>query len=117
MTILDASGRAIGGSTLRDEQFVALMAEEIRGLEAPAILGLPPADMLTLVAVLQLAMRHPHLADTHRTLCADLVDAGREYFAACPTVLEAIARGDDVEQDVNVLADTRVVDAVIDPRD
>lgn len=116
MAILDASGNPVG-TTLSDEQFIALMAEEIRALDAPAILGLPPEDMLTLVAVLQLAMRHPQLPDTHRNLCAGLVDSSREYFAECPTVLEAIARGDDVTQDVDVLRDTRIVDAVIDPRD
>lgn len=66
---------------------------------APMELVLRPHTVFALVALLQLATRHPGPTDDIRAAADRFIAAAREYFADCPTVLEVIRRGDDPAED------------------
>jgi hypothetical protein len=79
-----------------DEAIVARMVEEMRSLVAtPCEIVFRPENFFTLVGLVQLAQRHPDLTEAPREMAAKIVAAARAYFAACPTILEVIARGED----------------------
>jgi len=83
--------------TETDAALIDRMIQEIRTLDEPFTVAFRPQTLLGLVGALQLAVRHPGVAQataTHQT-AHQVVEAAREYFAACPTVLEIIRRGDD----------------------
>jgi hypothetical protein len=56
--------------------------------------------VLQLVALIQLAVRHPGVSAELRDAAARFVSGSREYFADCPSVLSIIDAGDDPSQDV-----------------
>jgi hypothetical protein len=102
MALVDPAGNPLASTSLTDEQMVALMAEEVRAVTAtrgPAILALAPIDLFHLVGLVQLAGRHPELESVPAEAVAGFVEAAREYFADCPTVLEVIRRGEDPQFD------------------
>jgi hypothetical protein len=77
-----------------DEALVAAMAAELRRLP-PCECVFQPASMLEFVALLQLALRYPHLEGSHREFAQRFLENARQYFASCPAVLEVMRRGDD----------------------
>jgi len=102
MALVDPAGHPIVSTSLTEDQLVALMVEEVRrvtALRGPAIFAVAPIDLFHLVGLVQLAGRHPELEASPTEAIARLVDAAREYFADCPTVLEVIRRGEDPEWD------------------
>lgn len=80
-----------------DEEAVAALVDELQRCESPIEFVLRPASAFHLVAVLQLALRHPHVPDEARRMAQTMVGHVREYFAdhQAGTVVEAIRRGDD----------------------
>jgi hypothetical protein len=77
-----------------DEVVVAKMAREM------SILGdcechFSAPSMLRCVALLQLASRHPGLADDDHRFIDAFLSGAREFFAQCPTVLDVIRRGEE----------------------
>lgn len=77
-----------------EDPIVDGLVNELEALE-PMELGLRPETVFSLVALLQLALRHPNLPPNARETAERFVLHARAYFAACPTVLEAVRRGDD----------------------
>ena len=60
-----------------------------------------PQTVLELAGLLQLALRHPRLADAScRDTAEKLLHAIRDYFDDCPVTLELLRRGDDPRYDV-----------------
>ena len=84
-----------------DDEAVAALVDELTRCETPIEFVLRPASAFHLVAVIQLALRHPHVPDEARRIGATFVDHVREYFTdqGAPTVVEAIRRGDDPSYD------------------
>lgn len=101
MGLVDSRGQPIASTPLREDEAIARMVTEIRSLEdRPCELVFPPDVLLRLVGLLQLAGRHPSLTPFHDETLHEVIDAAREYFCDCPTVLEVIRRGDDPTEDV-----------------
>jgi hypothetical protein len=97
--ILDPSGQPIP-KTLTEAEAVALAAAEMQALPDPMGIALRPLSAFRIAALLQLALRHPDLAGENRETAWNFLEAVREYFAACPTVLLMLDAGDDPTQDV-----------------
>jgi hypothetical protein len=83
-----------------DAATVQAMADEMRAL-TPCELHLQPSSMLQMVAILQLAMRHPDFGEHGEAaaLARRFIEGACAYFAHCPTVLRLIARGEDPDCD------------------
>jgi len=79
-----------------DLDLQALVAE-MREMSGPMQIFLSPDSVLSLVAALQLALRHPGMnegnADTTRAAAMALIEGARDYFMLCPTVLQLIDAG------------------------
>lgn len=84
-----------------DAEITAALVEELQSLAAPMEVVMKPDSVFALVALYQLALRHPDLSEHSAPRAAGqrFVSAAREYFANCPTVLEIIRRGDDTQED------------------
>jgi hypothetical protein len=91
---------------MTDDDLVLHASAEIAARRAPMELVLQPASVFQLVALVQLALRHPAPSDAVRATGARLLNGAREYFADCPALLEMIRRGDDPQYDVNGKADS-----------
>jgi hypothetical protein len=103
MAFVDSTGRLIASTPLSEEQLVALMALEIRTTattNGPAILMVEPSDLFHVVALLQLAGRHPGLEPSHHAAIAGFLGMAQEYFRDCPTVLATLRQGADPACDV-----------------
>jgi len=96
--ILDPSGQPIP-KTLTDAEAVQLAAEEIYALDQPMLLGMKPITAFRLAGLVQLALRHPDVDAENRAAAWNFLEAVREYFVACPTVLLMLDAGDDRTQD------------------
>lgn len=83
-----------------DPTIVVTMAWEILRKDRPMEMVFQPQSIFQLVGLIQLALRHPDLSDELLAVGARFVQAAREYFADCPTVLDVIERGEDPRQDV-----------------
>jgi hypothetical protein len=70
------------------------LATELLAL-APMELELGSDSVFTIAAIMQLALRHPHLPPHARERAERFLAGARAYFAEYPTVLEAMRRGDD----------------------
>lgn len=83
----------------RDEDVIARLATEFADLP-PMELILRPETVMSLVGVVQLALRHPEFTEgaTHAAALR-FIDGARSYFAACPTALDVVRRGDDPRED------------------
>jgi hypothetical protein len=75
------------------------MAAELADLDAPMELVLRPASVFQLCALVQLACRHPGVTGPMRETSEAFLAGVREYFAACPAVLDVVRRGDDPSED------------------
>jgi len=82
-----------------DHQIATAMAEELLAKEEPMELVMIPLTVLRLTGLVQLALRHPSMAEAGRDAGERFVRAARQYFADCPTVLDVIRRGDDPAED------------------
>jgi hypothetical protein len=81
-----------------DEGIAERMADELR--RAPIMeVGFLPATVFQLVALVQLALRHPDLSPAVREVGEKFVAAAWVHYADCPTVREVITRGNDPSQD------------------
>jgi hypothetical protein len=80
-----------------DDEAVAALVEELMRCDTPIEVVLRPLSAFHLVAILQLALRHPHVPDEARRMGEMFIGHVREYFAdqRAATVLEAIRRGSD----------------------
>jgi hypothetical protein len=96
--ILDPSGQPIP-KTLTEAEAVMRASLEISSLSEPMGIVLRPLSALRIAAMLQLALRHPDLDGENRAIAWSFLDAVREYFADCPTVLLMLDAGDDRTQD------------------
>jgi len=76
-----------------DQDLAAAAQREIATL-APCTIQWTPRAMLHATALFQLAARYPHLEDAYRIFIRTFVAQARDYFAACPSVLELLRRGD-----------------------
>lgn len=76
------------------------LANEVGSL-GPMEMQMQASTVLQLVALLQLAQRHPSVEKftTAAATGKQFIEAARGYFARCPTVLEVIEAGDDPAQD------------------
>ena len=110
--LVDAYGQPIGPIETVDDTITAhTLAREISRLAAmlPAatvtstpghvILQLTPVQLFTIVAMVQLAMRHPQTSDFHHAVAEGFVDAALDVFAECPAVRDVIRRGNDPAED------------------
>lgn len=91
---------ATSSAPLTEDQRVALMAAEIRTLEAagdwPAF-AVPPLSLLMIVGALQLAKRHQDFPDNHRAEVDRLIQSARDFYeqAEAHTLVEVIDQGDN----------------------
>ena len=83
-----------------NEATTAALTAELRVLAPMGPIGLRPETVLQLIALMQLALRHPRIPPEIRQTAETFIDAGREYFAHSPAVLEVIRQGDDPNEDV-----------------
>jgi hypothetical protein len=90
------------GGPLRDRdeaQTVEQMIRELDALRVPMECVLTPFTVIQLAGIVQLALRHPGMSGPHRNTAERFLVAVREYFAACPTTLDVLRRGDDPAED------------------
>lgn len=85
-----------------DERLVIAAAAEIKSVEQPLQINLEAASVLQLVAVLQLAIRHPQLPSSARSAAVAVIEGARAYFAAVGAIhtVALIERGNDPAYDV-----------------
>jgi len=77
---------------------VERMADELQ--RAPIMeVGFLPATVFQLVALVQLALRHPEVPAAAREVGQTFVQAAWVHYADCPTVRAVIQRGNDPSQD------------------
>ena len=81
-----------------DAAMVVGLAREMEAM-APMQLVLRPSTVFQLVGLMQLVLRRPDLPSSVSVTARTFIAGAREYFAACPTVLEVIDQGDDPSQD------------------
>ena len=81
-----------------DRALTEAMADEMLR-HAPLALTLRPESVFQLVALLQLACRHPLLSPSTRAFAREFIDHAHQYFADCPAVLAVLERGDDPAHD------------------
>jgi hypothetical protein len=77
-----------------DAATIVRLTEELAALPRPMELMLKPESVLMLVALVQLALRHPHAPPSARAFGEQFISAARAYYAGSPTALEVIDRGD-----------------------
>jgi hypothetical protein len=88
---------------ISDEELLAQVVREMAAREAPLTLVLKPSTVLNLVALLQLALRHPDIDDAAPEsgyVARVLLEHARGFFADAPAIRELIRRGDDPRYDV-----------------
>lgn len=86
---------------------------ELVALTQPLFVELSAADVMLLVGLVQLALRHPEIEAETRRAAATFVDAARGYFANCPAVLEMIRRG-EVDNGLETVATVAVEAKVLE---
>lgn len=83
---------------MSDPDLAAATQREIAGLP-PCTIQWTPRAMLHATALFQLAARYPDLDEAYRLFIRTFVAQAREYFHACPSVLELLRRGDRPPED------------------
>jgi dihydroxyacid dehydratase/phosphogluconate dehydratase len=81
-----------------DDEVIERMAAEM-ATKGACEFHFTAASMLRAVALMQLALRHPKLDESHRRFARTFIEHGRHFFIDCPTVLNVIARGDNPAED------------------
>lgn len=82
-----------------DATLIADSAHELETYAPMGPLGLRPITAFQLVALVQLALRHPDVPPALRATGDQWIAMVREYFADAPAVLEMITRGSDARYD------------------
>lgn len=82
-----------------EHELAELMAVEIRDKDQTMDVSFAPLTVFQLTALLQLALRHPHVPPDLQHTADRFLLAVRAYFIDCPHVLDVIQRGDDPTQD------------------
>jgi hypothetical protein len=84
-----------------DDDLVRRMAAELDRCEAPLEVVLRPVSAFHLAGLLQLALRHPHVEPTSRTVAWTFIEHVRAYFGDhdADAVLDVLRRGDDPRED------------------
>lgn len=80
---------------MTDDEITAKLIQEMEGKSGPMEVMLQPSTAMGLVALVQLAMRHPDVPPKTRDMGLRFVAAASDYFADCPSTLEVIQRGAD----------------------
>jgi hypothetical protein len=83
-----------------DKKIVLKMAAELLARQEPLTIVLRPISALHLAGLLQLALRHPGVVESHRRIAVTFIEHVRAYFAEAPATLEVLRRGDDPAEDV-----------------
>ena len=78
---------------MTESDLAAAAQHEIATLP-PCTIQWTPRALLHATALFQLAARHPNVDETHRIFIRTFVAQARDYFHACPSVLELLQRGD-----------------------
>jgi hypothetical protein len=90
------------GLTAEDRDVLDALAQlykaEQAGTAAPAEIRIGPFTAFNLLAVIQLAWRHPNLTPDQRQICEQIGRPLQVLFG--PPLAEALERGWDVDQDV-----------------
>lgn len=86
---------------MTDDEIVAAMTAELEACEQPLELVLRPSSAFQLVALLQLALRHPGADGAAGLTGRTFIEHVRGYFAdhQAVAVLNVIQRGDDPHED------------------
>jgi hypothetical protein len=89
-----------------DLALVHAASAELADVRQPFQFNVEPVAVLHLVALLQLAARHPGLPSTHALVARMIVDGARAYFEALGAThtVELIRRGDQPAYDAPVCA-------------
>lgn len=81
-----------------DRELVESMAVEMQ--TAPAMdLTIAPSSLFTLVALVQLALRHPGVPERLREVGDRFVTGAVQHFGGHPAIQQAILRGNDPAED------------------
>ena len=110
MGLLDAYGHPISTKTvdardtpsasplaLPDETTAVQMADELATLEESTggcVLAISPTDLVCVVGLLQVALRHRGVSELHRAAADQVIAGARSYFVESPTITAFIERGD-----------------------
>ncbi len=94
------------------ETLIRNSAIEMAGIDRTMGVEFRAQTVMEMVALLQLADRHPAIAPNLRATIRAFVDGARAYFEDCPAVLELIRRGDEPAFDVHREDDVGVSFAV-----
>lgn len=87
---------------MTDGEVIRRLAEECRGKTDPMICQFDAGTVFHLVALVQLALRHPGLRPGNVTVGKQFIANVTDYFADCPTVVDVIRRGGEPSSDVVV---------------
>jgi hypothetical protein len=79
-----------------------LFVAEIQGKNEPFEIAFRPITLVQLYGLLQLAMRHPQVPESHREVFEQFKAMVRAYFDDCPTTLGILERGDNPDFDVTI---------------
>jgi hypothetical protein len=105
----DVSARYCGAChRFVDDQTLPVRPEDLAlevATKEPMQLTVQAVTVLQLTGLIQLALRHPHLASPDgsrlRQTAETFLAGVRAYFADCPATLDVVARGDDPGQDTH----------------
>lgn len=84
--------------TADDEDVAEIMAQEI-ATKGPVETVWTAVSAFQMVALVQLALRHPGVRADLRKTAAKFLEHMRVYFADCPMVSDVIKRGDNPAED------------------
>jgi hypothetical protein len=83
---------------MTDQQLAERLAAEL-ATHPPIEVVLTATGGLHLAGMLQLVLRHPHIAGSTRDTAIAIIEQLRVYFADAPATSEVLRRGDDPGQD------------------
>lgn len=75
---------------------------EIQGKNELFEIAFKPITLVQFAGLLQLAMRHQHVPESHREVFEQFMGMVRAYFDDCPTTLGILERGDNPDFDVDI---------------
>lgn len=94
----------LAGLTPEDDQVLAALADLLRaeraGVAEPAVIRVGPFTAFNLLAVIQLAWRHPSLTPDQRQICEQIGRPLQVLFG--PPLAAALERGWDVDEDIEL---------------
>ena len=90
-------------TTKTDTELLTTAGEEVQRIALARLeLLLDPSTVMTLVGLVQLALRHPQNAGAAAAGGREFVDGVREWFEflECPALVELVCRGESPSHDV-----------------